>query len=132
MCFVGVAPVCLALGLHTCNAVKHNNGAVQNPHRALDLCGKVDVPRRVYDVKAVLFALVYFVGLVCFGPKAGDGRGGYSDAALALLLHPVGGGLALVHLAYLVLTSGVKKHALGRGGFSRIDMRDNAEVTYLL
>jgi hypothetical protein len=73
-----------------------------------------------------------FVGLVGLGPKTGDSGRGNGDAALALLLHPVGGGLALVHLADLVLGAGVVEHALRRGGLARVDVRDDAEVTNFL
>ena len=64
--------------------------------------------------------------------KTGDGRSGYRDAALPLLLHPVGGGLALVHLTNLVLGAGVEKDALGHGRLARIDVGDDAEVAHLL
>ncbi len=61
-------------------------------------------------------------------PGAGDGGGGDRDAALALLLHPVGDRGALVHLAHLVDGAGIEEDALGRGGLAGVDVRGDADV----
>jgi len=90
------------------------------------------VSRSVDDIETEFLRGVLLVLLGRLRPEAGDGGGGDGDAALALLLHPVGRGLALVHLAYLVLTARIEKHALRRGRLPRINMRDDAEVAYFL
>ena len=59
-------------------------------------------------------------------------RGGDGDAALALLLHPVGRRVALVHLANLVLRTCIEKDTFRRSRLPRVDVRDDAEVTNLL
>src|SRR3989338_536548 len=87
---VGIAPVGLRLRLYAGDAVKNNNCAVEHTHGALNLHGKVDVSGSVDDVEAVFFGEVFFIRLVGFSPKAGNGGGRDGDTALTLLLHPVG------------------------------------------
>src|SRR3989338_5251346 len=62
------------------------------------------------------------------GPGAGGSGRGDGDAALALLLHPVHRGRALVHLADLVGDAGVVQDAFGRSGLAGIDVGHDAEV----
>jgi hypothetical protein len=62
-------------------------------------------------------------------PEAGRRSGGDGDAALLLLLHPVHGGGAVVHLTDLVRQTGVEQDALGRGGLAGIDVRHDAEIS---
>ena len=68
---------------------------------------------------AVLLALL---------PEAGRGGGGDRDAALALLLHPVGDGGAFMDFADLVDHAGVEKNALGERGLAGVDVRGDADV----
>ena len=84
--------------------------------RALDLGREVHVAGGVDDVDAV------------FLPEAGRGRGGDGDPALLLLLHPVHGGGAFVHLADLVVDAGVEKDALGSRRLTGVDVRRDADV----
>ena len=93
---VGLAPHRLGLRLHAVAAVEDGHRAVEHAERALDLDGEVDVSRRVDDVDVML-------GMVVLHPfpEAGRGRRRDGDAALALLLHPVHDGRAVVHLADL-------------------------------
>ncbi len=65
---------------------------------------------------------------LALGPETGGGGGGDGDAALALLLHPVGDGVAFVHLADLVDHAGVEKDALGQRGLAGVDVRGDADV----
>src|SRR5690606_20330829 len=104
--------------LHATDRAIDHAGAVEHPHRALDFDGEVDVPRGVDDVDAMLG-----LGQVHALPEAGHGRGGDGDAALLLLLHPVGGRSAVVNLAQLVVHTGVEQDALGRGGLAGVDVR---------
>ena len=57
-------------------------------------------------------------------------RGGDGDAALLLLVHPVHGGFPVVHLAHAMGLPREEQDSLGRGGFSRINVRDYANVAY--
>jgi len=77
----------------------------------------------VDDVEAVLR-----VGQVHALPEAGDGGGRDRDAALLLLLHPVGGGGAVVHFAELVVHTGVEQDALGGRRLAGVDVSGDADV----
>ena len=66
------------------------------------------------------------------GPEGGDGGRGDGDAALALLHHPVRGGVAVVHLAHLVDGAGVEEDPLGGGGLAGVDVRHDADVAVAL
>jgi hypothetical protein len=50
------------------------------------------------------------------------------DAALLLLIHPVGDRGALVHLPHAVHTPAVEQDALGGRGLARVDVGDDADV----
>ena len=82
----------------------------------------------VDDIETEFLRSVLLILLARLGPEAGDGGRGDGDAALALLLHPVGRGLALVHFADFVLATRVEQDALGGGRLPRVDVRDDAEI----
>src|SRR6202034_138077 len=86
---------------------------------ALHLDGEVDVPGGVDDVDLVVV------------PETGGGRGGDGDSALLLLLHPVHGGGAVVHLTDLVADTGVVEDALGRRRLAGVDVRHDSDVADL-
>src|SRR5688572_18809938 len=117
---VGLTPNRLGLRLYAGDRVEQRDGAVQDPQRALDLDGEVDVPRRVDDVDAVVLPLTR-------GRRRGD-----RDAALLLLVHPVHDGRALVDLPHLVGASGVVEDALRGRRLTGIDVRHDADVARLL
>src|SRR6185312_787973 len=83
---ISLAPHCFRLRLHTGNRVKAGDRAIEHAQRTLDFSGEVDVAWRIDDVDADVL------------PGAGRSGGGNGDAALLLLLHPVHGGRAFVHL----------------------------------
>src|SRR5690606_185126 len=57
------------------------------------------------------------------------GRSGSDgDAALALLLHPVHDGGALMGFAHLVGATGIEQDALGHGGLTRVDVGNDPDV----
>ncbi len=62
-------------------------------------------------------------------PKTGSRRRLNSDAAFLLLLHKVGGCGAVVHLTGFVDFTGELKDTLGGGGFTRIDVRKDADIS---
>ena len=62
-------------------------------------------------------------------PKTGSRRGLDGNAALLLLLHKVSGGRAIVNLSGLVNFAGELEDTLGRGGFTRIDVRKDADIS---
>ena len=117
--FVGLPPHLLGLRLDTLLAVEDGHGAVEHAQAALHLDGEVDVAGGVDDVDLVVF------------PEAGGGRGGNGDPALLLLLHPVHGGGAVVHLTDLVADTGVVEDALRRRRLAGVDVRHDADVADL-
>ena len=113
---VGLAPHRLGLGLDTGDGVEDRHRTVQDAQGPLHLDGEVHVARGVDDVDHRV------------PPHAGGGRRGDGDAALLLLGHPVHGGRALVHLADLVVLTGVVEDPLGSGGLARVDMGHDPDV----
>jgi len=61
-------------------------------------------------------------------PVRAHGGGADRDTALALQLHVIGGGRAVVHLAGAMDRAGLVEQALGERGLARVDVRDDAEV----
>src|SRR5262249_46208725 len=118
--FVGLTPYRLGLRLHALVGVEQSHRTVEHAQATLNFDGEVDVARRVDDVDALAV-------------PEGRGRGaGDGDAALLLLLHPIHGGGALVHLAHLVAFTGVVEDPLGGRGFTGVDMRHNPDVAVIL
>ena len=116
---VRLPPDGLALRLDTGHPVEHRDRTVEHAQRALHLDGEVDVPGGVDDVDLVVFPVT--------GRRGGRDR----DAALLLLLHPVHGRRAVVHLTDLVVDAGVEQDALGRGGLARVDVGHDPDVADL-
>ena len=115
----GLTPNGFTLGLHAALGAKHRYGSVQNTQAALYLNGKVHVAGGVDDVDPVSL------------PLAGSGSGGNGDTTLLLLLHPVHGGRTFMRLTQAVRTSRVEQDALGRGGFTGVDMSHDADIPHL-
>ena len=83
-------------------------------------------------VKSTWPGVSMMLSCACSVPERG-GRGRRDgDAALLLLLHPVHGRGAVVHLADLVALAGVIEDPLGRRGLAGIDVRHDAEVAVVL
>ena len=115
---VGLAPDGLRLRLDAADRAEHRDRAVKHAQAALDLNREIDVPRRVDDIDAVV------------APEAGGRRRRDRDAALLLLHHPVHRRGAFVHLADLVVDTGVEEHALCGGGLAGIDVGHDADIAH--
>ncbi len=113
---VSLAPDFFRLRLHAVNRVKHRDCAVKDAQRALDFRREIDVAGRINNVDANV------------APGAGRRRGRNRDAALLLLLHPVHGRSAFVHLSDAVRPSRIKQDALRRSGLAGIDVGHDADV----
>src|SRR5690606_13076157 len=88
---------------------------------------EVHVSRGVDDVDAVLGVIVRHPA-----PEGGRGSGRNGDAALLLLFHPVHGGRALMGFAKRVVDACIEQNALGRRGFSGVDVSGNTGVPVAL
>src|SRR5207247_8712649 len=104
------------LQLYTMNHVKQRNCAVQHPQRPLNYSREIRVAGRIDNVDADV------------APGAGRGRGRNGDAALLLLLHPVHGGSAFMHLSDTMRLARVKQYALSRSGLTSIAVGQAADV----
>ena len=103
--------------LHAGHALDDEDRAVEHAQAAVHLDVEIDVAGRVDDVDAVVL------------PLARDGGGGDRDATLALLVHVVGRGVAVMHLADAVRHAGIVQDTLGRRRLARIDVGSDADVT---
>ena len=117
---VGLSPDLLGLGLDALLAVENGDRAIEHAQAALHLDGEVNVSRGVDDVDLVVI------------PEARGGGGGDGDTPLLLLLHPVHGGGAVVHLTDLVAHTGVVEDALGSRRLAGIDVRHDADIADLV
>ena len=96
---VHLPPNGFGLRLHPFDGSKNCHGSIENPQGPFDLGGKINVPRRINDIDAVVDA---GERTVTCGPSTGNGRRSYRDAALALLFHPIGDCSPLMNLPNLV------------------------------
>ncbi len=115
--FVGLAPDGLALRLDTAHGAEQRDGAVQHTDGPLHLHREVHMAGRVDDVDGMVV------------PRALGGGARDRDAALALLLHPVHLGGAVMHLAHLVRAARVKEDAFGRRGLAGVNVCHDADVS---
>ena len=113
---IGLPPDFFRLRLHAMHRVKHRDRAVQHAQRALDFRREIHVAGGINNVDANV------------APGAGRRGGRNRDAALLLLLHPVHGGSAFVHLSDAVRLSRIKQDALRRSGLAGIDVGHDADV----
>src|SRR5439155_16275216 len=109
-----------ALHLDAADGAEDAHGAVEDAQGALDLGGEVHVAGRV-DQRDLGVA-----------PLDGDGGAVDGDALLALQRVEVGGGVALVDVADLVLGAAEVEDPLRRGSLARVDVGDDADVTKVL
>ncbi len=106
------------LRFHTLAGVDDQQGALARREGARDLVGKIDVAGSVDQVELVFVAVVREV-------MQANALGLDGDAALALEVHRIehlGGHFALGERASKL------EQAIGQGGFSVVDVRDDAKV----
>ena len=113
---VGLPPDRLGLGLDAGDGIEDDDTAIEDAKTSFDFRREVNVARRVDDVDLVAV------------PGGGGRSGSDGDAALALLLHPVHGGGALMDLTDLVGDPGVIEDALGHGGLTRVNVGNDSDV----
>ena len=114
---VGVTPVGLGLRLNATGAAENTDTAVKNLKRTVNLDGEVNVSRSINDIHPVVV------------PET-SGRGRLNgNSTLSFLLHEIGGGLTIVDLTRFVNLSGELEDSLGGGGFSSINVGEDADIT---
>ena len=87
--------------------------------------------RRVDDIDAHLDVVEQLddIILLDLSPATGGGCGSDGNTAFTFLLHPIGGGRSLVHLADLMDHAGIEKNPLGQCCLARVDMGANPDIT---
>ena len=117
---VALAPDGFGLRLNALVGIEHAYCAVEHAQRTLDFDGEVDVAGSVDDVQTLA------------APERSRRSRCDCDAALLLLLHPIHRRGTFVHFADFMALAGVIENALGRRGFTGIDMRHDTEITVVL
>ncbi len=113
---VGLPPHRLALRLDPVHRVEDHHRAVEDAQAPLHLHREVHVPRGVDEVELVA------------APLEGAHRRGDGDPALALQLHPVHHGQAVVDLPHLVGAAGREEEALRERGLPGVDVGHDPDV----
>ena len=132
--FRRLTPDGFRLRLHARNAAEHSDCAVEHAHGTFHFGGKINVSRRINNVDAMRNVVERLVNLVFARPRAflrpetGDGGGRDRDAAFFFLLHPVGHGVAVIHVTNFVDESRVKQNTFGRRRLARVNVRGDADV----
>ena len=119
------------LRLHTCNAAKHEDSAVEHTKGTFHFSSEVHVAGSINDVDANVFHFAqledaFFLELL---PACRHSSGGDGDTALFFLLHPVGGGSTVMHFADLVDHAGVEQNTLSQSRLTRVNVGADPDVT---
>ena len=114
--FIHLTPHRFRLRFDAADGAKKGYRAIEHTEGSLHLGGEVHMPRGVNNIDLVVV------------PKTGRCRRRDRDAAFLLLLHPVHGGGAVVHLAHPMENSRIKEDALSRCCLSGIDVGANPNV----
>jgi hypothetical protein len=65
-------------------------------------------------------------------PKTGRVRRRDGDPALLFLFHPVHGRVTIIHASHFMDDTSIKQDALGRRRLTRVDMRDDPNISYIM
>jgi hypothetical protein len=117
---IGLSPYRFRLGFHSRYGIENYYAAIQDAQTALHFGGKVNMTRRIDDVNLAI------------SPETGNGRSRDGDPPLSFLLHPIGHGRPVVHIAHPMRAPRVKEDPLGRRRLAGVDMGDDADVSYAL
>jgi hypothetical protein len=114
--FIRLPPNGFALGFDSFASGENHDSAVEDAEGAFDFGGEVDVTGRVDEIESVTF------------PLKGDAGGLNGDTAFLFFGIEVCRGGALIDSSDFVSEVGVEEHSFGNGGFSCVDMGDDADV----
>src|SRR6266852_4798131 len=114
---IGLTPYRFRLWFNARNGIEDNHTAVQNTQRTLNLSSKINVPRRVDNVDAMI------------EPKASGSSRRNRNAALLLLGHPVHCRSPFMYLTHTVNLLGIEENALSHGGFASVDMSNDTNIS---
>src|SRR6185295_2800045 len=106
----------LRLRLYPLHGVKHRHSAIEHAKRSLNLNRKIDVPRSIDNVNAMV------------SPETGRRSSRNRNATLPFLLHPIHRRRTFVNLTHLVGDPGVEEDALSGCRLTGINMSHDADV----
>jgi hypothetical protein len=118
---VGLTPYGLRLGFDPTDGTENSNGPIQNSERPFDFRREIHVPRGVDNIDAI-------IDIVSEPMRRRGGRRN-RDPPLLLLLHPVHGGSAIMHLAHPMDPARIEQDPFGGRRLSGIDMGHDADIT---
>jgi hypothetical protein len=119
------------LWLNTRDSVEQRNNTVKDAKGTLDFDCEVDVAWGVDNVDTMRVLSAAFDKVVIEAPETGRGSRRYRNAPLLLLNHIVHGRSAFVYFTDLISNTGVVKNALSTGGFARINVGGNSNISNL-
>src|SRR5690606_10689915 len=120
MVLIRLSPNGFRLGFHSALCTEKCYRTIENSQRPFNLYGKVNVPRRIYNVDP---------GTLPLGSSRSRGN---SDASFLLLFHPVHGSSAFMGLAHLVHSAGIEQDALSGSRLASIYMRHYTNISGIL
>ena len=125
---VRLTPDGFCLRLHPGIAIQQHNSTIKHRQRPFNFNGEVHVSGSVDDVETVLVISGKITAINDTLPKGSRSSRGDRDPAFLLLLHPVHRCGPIMDLTDLVGFAGVVQNPLGRRGFTRVDMGNNAKI----
>ena len=121
MILVSLSPNGFGLWFHSTNTTKDCNSTIKISERSFNFYGEVHMTGSIDDI--------YFVLLVIFFPEYGCSCGSNCDTTFLFLHHPVHSSSAIMNLSDAVVYAGIIQNTLSRRGFTRVDVRHNADVS---
>jgi len=118
--FIRLPPDGFALGFDSFSGREDNDSAVEYAQGAFDFGCEVDVTGRVDEVERM------------FLPIEGNACGLDGDSSFLFFGIVIGNGGALIDHSDFVYEVGVEEHSFGNGGFSCVDVGDDADVSDVL
>jgi hypothetical protein len=115
--------------LNPLNGSKDPHRTIKNTQGSLNLCREIHMAGGIDYIDSMINIRKWPIPS---SPTARNSRGRYRYSALTLLFHPVHNGSPLVDLSNFMNHPGIKKHTLGTGCFTRIDMGRYADVPRVL
>ena len=117
--FVGITPVGFRLGFHAAGAAEDADAAIEHLQGTIDFDGEVNVSGGVNNIQAMPV------------PFTAGGRRLNGDAAFLFLFHEVGGCFTVMYFAGFVDLAGEFQDTLCGRRFSRINVREDTDISVL-
>ena len=117
---ISLSPNCFSLRFSTLRTIKQCNRTIQNSQRSLYFYSKVHVSRSIDHIDLIVM------------PKTSSSSRSNSNTSFFFLFHPVHISSTIVSFSDLVLFTCIIQNSFSSSGLTRIDMRHNTNVSYLV